>query len=292
MADSARTQRLAVMMADVVGSTALYETMGDDAARRLVGGCLARIGQTIVRHDGRTVKSLGDGILCTFASAERAALAAQAMVDDTASSGLMLRIAAHLGEVIEEGGDVFGDTVNTVARIAGLATAGEILVSRMFYEDLPLPRPGSARALAPVPVKGKRDPIEVVSLATKPRGALADYTVPVERVQPIVGASLLLTYAGIDFVVTADRPANLGRDPSNTITVDSPSASRLHARVHFEGGAFVLEDRSSNGTWIVPDGCASLCILRRNATLLGSGKIYLGADPKVAPSPAVAYRPM
>lgn len=287
-ADSKVPRPLALLMVDIVGSTALYETMGDAAARRLVRGCIAVLGQSTIRHGGRLVKTLGDGLLCSFESAAAAAAAARAMLAATEGNALEVRIGVHAGDVIEDDGDVFGDAVNTVARIAGLAIAGEVLVSRTLFDQLPDTDTWRPRRLPPVAVKGKREPLELLALTRRAAGPMLLTTTAAESCVAI-GATVVLRYGDAEATVGTELPIDIGRDPSNTISIDSPRASRFHARVFREGELCLLQDRSSNGTWIVPDQQPPVRIHRRQTALTGCGQLFFGADPLRAPTTPVLY---
>ncbi|MEZ5965832.1 MAG: adenylate/guanylate cyclase domain-containing protein [Planctomycetota bacterium] len=280
-----------LLMADVVGSTTLYESIGDAAARPLVQSCMDLLIAQVVRHGGRVVKTMGDGVLCTFPSAEQAARAACAMSDAVATHALAVRIAVHFGEVIEHNDDVFGDAVNTLSRIAGLATPGELLLSRATFERLADLAPWRPRPLPPVPVKGKREPLELVALLRPVEGRpLLRSTVGGGGGLAAVVRSMVLSYGHTELPVDAEHPVDLGRDPSNTIVVDSVFASRLHARVFCEGELVILQDRSSNGTWVATDGQEPVQILRRQTPLYGCGRIFVGADPRQHLTMPVLFR--
>jgi class 3 adenylate cyclase len=285
---------LGLLIADVVGSTSLYERLGDAAARTMVQGCMALLEAEVTRHGGRTVKTMGDGMLCTFPSAGAAATAARAMLEATANQALALRVAAHCGEVLEENGDVFGDAVNTVARIGGLAAPGEVLVSRTLFEAVRDFGAWKARPLPPVPVKGKREPLELVAIVRRTSGPLLRSTVgssaSLDALAPAAPRRLALAFGSREVFVDAEHAIELGRDPANHIVIDSAHASRFHAKVAVEGELFVLQDRSSNGTWVVPDGQTPAHVLRRQTTLLGCGRIYLGADPRTVLTKPVLYK--
>lgn len=285
-----RAHALGLLMADVVGSTTLYERIGDAAARRMVQSCMDLLLAQVTVHGGRTVKTMGDGMLCTFPTATQVVRAAQAMAEATATHALAVRIAAHWGDVIEENDDVFGDAVNTLARIAGLATPGELLLSSAVFAQAPDVAPWRPRPLPPVPVKGKREPLELVALLRPVVGQ------PILRstVGGGAGASIshavVLAYGSTEVRVDAEHAADLGRDPANTLVVDSVFASRLHARVFCEGELVLLQDRSSNGTWVAADGQEPVHILRRQTPLFGSGRIFVGADPRLHVTKPVVYR--
>ena len=128
---SAGAENCAVLFADVAGSTKLYEALGDKLAKKLVDEVLAALTIITRRHGGRVIKTIGDEAMCVFASAERsfyAAIDIRQKIDTmpvvSGSSKRRIRIGFHAGPVIEEKGDVFGDTVNTAARMSGLARHG------------------------------------------------------------------------------------------------------------------------------------------------------------------------
>jgi class 3 adenylate cyclase len=120
-----------ILFADVVGSTELTERIGD-AAFRAAAATLDGALRAAVSDAGGTVidaKTLGDGIMATFASAAQAIEAARRFLSVSEESELGLHIGLHAGDVIREDGNVFGGAVNIASRICGLSMAGEILVS-------------------------------------------------------------------------------------------------------------------------------------------------------------------
>ena len=257
----------------------------------MVQSCMTLLEAQVTAHGGRTVKTLGDGMLCAFPAAIATAAAARAMAEATATHALAVRIAAHWGVVLEDAGDIFGDAVNTLARIAGLATPSEILLSRALFEVLPDVGAWKARPLPPVPVKGKREPLELVALLRPTVGRpLLKSTVSGGALGALVSQGIALCFGATEVIVDADHAADLGRDPASTLVIDSAYASRMHARVFVEGGLLLLQDRSSNGTWVVPDGQSPVQIVRRQTPLMGCGRIYFGADPRTTLTKPVIYK--
>ena len=125
-----------ILFTDVVGSTELTNRLGDEVAREVLGGCDELVRQQVERHRGQEVKSTGDGLMVAFTSARRAIACAvdtqRAIVVRNRrdlSRAVGLRIGLNTGEVIREEGDLFGAMVTAAARIAGHASAGEILIS-------------------------------------------------------------------------------------------------------------------------------------------------------------------
>lgn len=138
-----RTRRLAaVWFADIVGFTDLTST--DEEAALQVVEELQRIStESVESVGGRVVKFVGDGVLAVFDSTDAALKAALALNAEFASLSLSrshkcgLRIGVHLGEIVTaDDGDVFGDGVNVAARLQGLATAGQIVLSEDVFRQV------------------------------------------------------------------------------------------------------------------------------------------------------------
>lgn len=280
----------AVVIADIEGSTGLYERLGDDAARACVGTVLAALERAVATHGGRVVKSLGDGVLSVFPSPADGVAAALAMQATTDEHGQALRVAAHFGGVLEVDGDVYGDAVNTTARLVRAARPGETLVSRALFAVLPDPAMCRARALPPLAVPGKREAVDV--LAATPLHAAAQvlgmstFVRPGERSVP---GRATFRAGGREHELEPHVSLSIGRHPDCGIRVDAASASRQHARVFHHAGKVYLEDLSANGTWVVPEDLPPVRLHRERAPLHGRGRIYLGQDPRVAESAAIEY---
>ena len=140
MTDARVERRLAaILAADVVGFSALMERDEEGTYARV--GRLRReiIEPRLSDHQGRLIKTTGDGFLAEFASpiaALRCALAIQGS-SSNAPDALRLRIGLNLGDVIiEEGGDVYGEGVNVAARLEALADANGILISDKIHREV------------------------------------------------------------------------------------------------------------------------------------------------------------
>jgi class 3 adenylate cyclase len=121
----------AILFADIADSTALTETLGDAAFRAKARDLDAALRGIIRDHAGTTIdaKTLGDGVLATFASASQAITAALACASAGDDAGLPLHLGLHAGDVIREDNNVFGGAVNIAARVSAQAAPGEVLVS-------------------------------------------------------------------------------------------------------------------------------------------------------------------
>ena len=125
-----------VMFADVAGSAAMYENMGDDLASERISKSLDTLISISKRHNGNLVKTIGDEILVYFMDVDMAMYAArtiqETMEDDRSPEtiGVSIRIGMQYGSAILEDNDIFGETVNIAARIASMAKARQILCSK------------------------------------------------------------------------------------------------------------------------------------------------------------------
>jgi adenylate cyclase len=132
----APTAEMGLLFADIAGSTKLYDTLGDTNAKAMIDEALGHMRQVTERNKGRVVKTIGDEVMCVFPTADATFVAAtdmQIKVDSLrVVQGVkrMIRVGFHFGPVIEDGNDVFGDTVNVAARMAGVAKGMQIITTK------------------------------------------------------------------------------------------------------------------------------------------------------------------
>ena len=119
-----------VLFTDIVGSTTRAEQMGDQRWHDLLDAHHASIRRELARYRGNEVKSLGDGFLATFDGPARAVRCACAIAQAVRPLEIEVRCGLHTGEIEIGENDVQGIAVHIAARIAALAAASEILVSR------------------------------------------------------------------------------------------------------------------------------------------------------------------
>jgi len=126
-----RLERLpAICFLDITGYTRLTQERGDDAAADLATTVARLVQRSSVRHGGKPIKWLGDGVMFYFGDPGPGVRAALEMVDGLAAAGLPpAHVGLHAGPVLFQEGDYFGQTVNLTSRIADYARPGEVLVS-------------------------------------------------------------------------------------------------------------------------------------------------------------------
>ncbi|HEX4329934.1 MAG TPA: adenylate/guanylate cyclase domain-containing protein [Burkholderiales bacterium] len=272
----------AVLFADIAGSTKLYDILGDTRAKQLIDETLSELRAATARFQGRVVKTIGDEIMCVFRDPERGMLAACDMQTRVNALPIvdgvkrLVRVGFHFGAVIEEKGDVFGDTVNVAARMAGVAKGLQIMTSRATADQLPAGMRASVRPIATVAVKGKEDmPVcEVIWQSDD------DLTMTVDSLhssQPAKNAELALTHNGHEVVLSGSLPAaTFGRGVDNTFVIGDLKASRNHARVEKRRDRYYLIDQSTNGTFVTVAGEAEMELHREEVMLRGTGMILFG----------------
>ncbi len=119
-----------VLYTDIVDSTRLLERLGDARWRGLLDMHDDIAGNLVRVHEGRLIKTTGDGVLATFDGPGRGIRFATGFGEQLRPLTLPIRTGIHTGEVELRGDDVGGMAVHLAARIMGLAGEGEILVSR------------------------------------------------------------------------------------------------------------------------------------------------------------------
>ena len=130
-ASAAPERRLATtLFTDIVGSTDTAVALGDQRWRDLLDRHNDVVRAELTKWRGEEVKATGDGFLATFDSPAQAIRCAQAIVERVAALGIYVRSGIHTGEMEIADHDIGGLAVHIGARIAALAGAGEVLVSR------------------------------------------------------------------------------------------------------------------------------------------------------------------
>jgi class 3 adenylate cyclase len=279
------TAQRAVLFADVTDSTRIYESLGDAQAHTLIEQLLWLLGKAAASHGGAVVKKLGDGIVCAFPTSDAACeaacdmqLAALGTPAARPADRLAVRIGFTFGPVVLSEGDVFGDTVNVCSRLVALANPEQVLTTHQTMAAMAPELRGRCRELFPIRVRGRHEEIIACNVryredpdATETNLTRAEIT----RERDLV---LKLTYGGeLRVLRSSGAGIRIGRDKENDLVVESHFASRAHARLYPREGHFVLQDLSSNGTYLLGDGSTSEILLRREeAVLTERGWIGLG----------------
>lgn len=293
-----KTKNLAILFADVSGSTRLFETLGDAKARVKVADCLETLTQVTKEHNGTVIKTIGDEIMCTFPTANDAAKAAcemhEALEEDITEGGgegttLSIRVGMHYGPAILEAGDVFGDAVNVAARMTAQAKGGQIITTQSTIDKLePLLR-ASTRFVDRAPIKGKKEEIEIYEVIWQEEDVTRMATgLKHDKSKPEV--CLRIRYNNKEVVLNKQKTGLvMGRSQSCDLSVNEKLASRQHVRIEMRRDKFFIIDQSTNGTHVLIDGTDEAFLRREEMPLHGTGRISLGKAFAEHPTEIVSF---
>ncbi len=287
--------QMAVLFADLAGSTRMYELLGDAQAKFIITDSLGKLTQVVKEFDGRVVKTIGDELMCVFKTAHEAVLAGRQMikvasdleVPQTAdATGLLhLRVGAHYGPVIEERNDIFGDTVNVASRLVSLAKSNSFMASETIAKALPEAFRYLVSFYDTVVIRGKTRPLDVFEILTD--AVKSDETASFARTTeithgPLAKARLKLKVRSSNqtLEVSKQKPTvTIGRGRNNDIVLDHNMVSREHARIDYKHGSFYVSDFSSNGTYIELQGGTRTLLKKSDCNLAMNGVMYFGEEP-------------
>ncbi|MES1162045.1 MAG: adenylate/guanylate cyclase domain-containing protein, partial [Rhizobacter sp.] len=237
-----------VLFADLRGSTAMYESLGNTDATAVVTQSVSLLAQIIALHGGRVVKTLGDGLMAMFPVAASAVAAAGDMHDSLERIGapgdptnprtrlvpLRLQVGVARGEIIEMQGDMFGDAVNVAARLIDHAGDNETLVTANVLDALDDMEQARFRSLDRMQLRGRVEPVHVFVLESAQRRFGDTQATAFGDIHPaapepegirLIWMDLNRIYAGVSL------PVILGRSPQATYIIDDTRVSRSHARI-------------------------------------------------------------
>jgi hypothetical protein len=293
------------VFADLTGSTRVFEAMGNARATETVTRLVQWIGGVCAAHNGRVVKTLGDGIFAIFPDAG-SAVDAVVELQRNHQKRLMawppplrmdLQIGVASGEVVEVDGDSYGDAVNLASRLSDLAGPGQIWANDAVIEQIVDPSLRH-RNLGPINIRGKTE-MPIVHRIDWQEEITEFLTVPAALAQPsrLPDSSfgqIELAWLDVRTLFRApDLPIHLGRVDEAQFVVNDPRVSRLHARIEVRQGSCVLVDVSTYGTWVRFHGRAGasgqIALRRDECVLHGSGEIGLGAPLSDFSAPTISF---
>ena len=164
---SGNQETLAVLFADISGSSELYERLGGEQAQQSISQCVGIMTAVLPEYQGTLIKTVGDEVMCTFPTAEQAFHAACAMQSAVEKAKyqdgepMQIRIGFHYGKVTRGSGDVFGDTVNLAARVTATTRTSQIMVTDAVVKVLPPDLRDRTSKLARAEFKAKPVPFDI-----------------------------------------------------------------------------------------------------------------------------------
>ncbi|MEM6640303.1 MAG: adenylate/guanylate cyclase domain-containing protein [Pseudomonadota bacterium] len=288
---------LAILFADVVGSTKLYELMGDNKARSAVQRCIALMTRATEDRGGKVIKTMGDEIMATFTNVDDAVNAAANMQRfisedlDIDNVPVAIRVGFHFGPVMLEDDDVFGGAVHTAHRMTSQAKAAQIITTAVAVSQMSDDWQSWTRQIDLATLKGKREEIALFEVLWQRE----DNT----RMLPTINwaeatmskpQKLVLRYRGEQLVIDQNRPyVSIGRSVDSDLVVKDTLISRLHASIEYVRGKFMLVDQSTNGTCILQSNGEEQFVRRDSLQILGEGSIGLGRVPQAGSPQAIEF---
>jgi class 3 adenylate cyclase len=292
---------VAILFADVVGSTQLYEKFGDEQASATVALCLDIMKDATYQFNGTVIKTIGDEVMSTFESVDDAMGAAVMMqsriTEESKKEGgipVSIRIGCHYGPVVQERNDIFGSAVHTANRMTSQAKTGQIVLSGFTVEQMSDDLRQQARQIDVATVRGRIDEVALYELVWQPDEATSMLpTIAWESQAARKGSKLLLNFRDSTVEVNEQRKSiNMGRADDNELVVKGNLISRIHAKIEMRRGKFILIDQSTNGTFL-QNVLGQEKFVRRDSTELGSeGTIGLGRAEEPGSSLAIYFKVM
>lgn len=280
----AKDLEVAILFADVVGSTQLYEKFGDTKASATVAICLDIMKDATFQFNGTVIKTIGDEVMSTFETADEAMGASVMMQTRISAEGnrkdgipVSIRIGCHYGPVVEEQNDIFGAAVHTANRMTSQAKASQIVISGFTVEQMSPELRNQTRQIDLATVRGRMDEVALFELVWQPDEATSMLPTLEWENRERKSSKLLLNFKD-STVEVSDRKKNIniGRADDNDLVVKGNLISRIHAKIEMRRGKFLIIDQSTNGTF-VQDIQGNEDFVRRDSTELGAeGTIGLG----------------
>jgi len=285
-------QLLAILFADIAGSTQLYEQVGDVEAHRQVALSLQQMATAVEQHSGKVLRTVGDSTLASFSSCDNALSAAATMQESHKAMQLSVRVGFHFGQVIPDKGDVYGNAVNIAARVASFAKSDEITATADSIARLSPENQARATLLDTISVKGISEPMGIYRFTWEADANMHTRIAssPMPAATPNPKTKLPLLFQGKSFTID-DKSSSLsvGRDLTSNLSVDGERVSRKHAHIDWSAGQLLLTDTSTNGTFIQREGESPLFVRRETVVLDGTGSIGFGCLPSEEVALAAHY---
>lgn len=293
-----RDLEVAILFADVVGSTQLYDKFGDTKASETVAVCLDVMKDATHQFNGTVIKTIGDEVMSTFASVDEAMSAAIMMQSRISVESkqddripVSIRVGCHFGPVVQEQNDIFGAAVHTANRMTSQAKARQIVISGETVEKMSPKFTEYTRQIDVATVRGKMDEVALYELLWNPEEATSMLPTIEWESRGRKVSRMLLSFRDQTVEISDSRKsANLGRADDNDLVVKGNLISRIHARVELRRGKFLLVDQSTNGTFLLNLRGEETFVRRDSTELNGEGTIGLGRAEEAGASLAIHFK--
>ncbi|MBT5218108.1 MAG: adenylate/guanylate cyclase domain-containing protein [Woeseia sp.] len=290
----AKDLEVAILFADVVGSTQLYDKFGDTKASETVARCLDIMKDATYQFNGTVIKTIGDEVMSTFPSVDEA-MGAAGQMQKRISSGVddmnvTIRIGCHYGPVVQEQNDIFGAAVHTANRMTSQAKSKQIIISGTSVDQMSEEWRAQTRQIDVATLRGRLDEVALFELLWQPEEATSMLPTIDWESKSNGPSRLVLSFRDTSVMVDESRNnINMGRADENDLVVKGNLISRIHARVEMRRGKFLLIDQSTNGTFLENGQGEEIFVRRDSSELSGEGIIGLGRAAKAGTSLAIHF---
>lgn len=294
----AKDLEVAILFADVVGSTQLYDKYGDTRASETVAACLDIMKDATFQFSGTVIKTIGDEIMATFGTVDEAMGASVMMQSRITTVGkkeggipVQIRIGCHFGPVVQEQNDIFGAAVHTANRMTSQAKAGQIVISGSTVEHMSTELRNQARQIDVATVRGRLDEVALFELVWQPDEATSMLPTIEWETRSRRASKLLLNFRDKTVEVSDKRKSiNIGRADDNDLVIKGNLISRIHAKIEMRRGKFMLIDQSTNGTFLQSAQGQEIYVRRDSMVLGDEGTIGLGRTEAPDSDRAIRYK--
>jgi adenylate cyclase len=193
-------QLSAIMFTDIVGYTALMGSNEKQAMSVLKTN--RDIHKRIIKkHNGRWLKEMGDGTLASYHTISDAVYCAGALINACNTKGIELRIGIHLGDVVEEDGDIFGDGVNVASRLEQVASPNQIIVSAPIHRDIKNKNGITSTFIEEKQLKNVDEPVRIYSVEVTESGENQDSYTTTKQPKSFLTKQMLLGMIAVLVIV-------------------------------------------------------------------------------------------
>jgi class 3 adenylate cyclase/pSer/pThr/pTyr-binding forkhead associated (FHA) protein len=250
-------RNITILFTDLKGSTNYFEKYGDAAGLLMVHRCNTMLAESVERHGGRVIKTIGDAVMAAFedpAEAIASSIEMQEAItadnkDKIDSQRISIRIGINYGLGLVKSNDVFGDVVNVASRVESAASPEQILISDTLYKAIEGTDRFRIRPLGKFALKGKADERDLFEVQWKKQGETATVSahsmiVPV----PDFNADVKLKLVQVrndgrekrEFELSSGS-ALIGRTQGDFTFPNDSMMQSAHVRVSVESGQMFVE---------------------------------------------------
>ena len=287
----AQDLEVAILFADVVGSTQLYDKFGDTKASETVARCLDVMKDATHNYNGTVIKTIGDEVMSTFPTVDEAMGAAvmmQSRISSESRQGdripVSIRVGCHYGPVVQEQNDIFGAAVHTANRMTSQAKSRQIVISGETVEKMSPKMQEQTRQIDVATVRGKMDEVALYELLWNPEEATSMLPTIEWENRGRKASRMVLSFRD-QTVEISD-----GRADDNDLVIKGNLISRIHAKVELRRGKFILVDQSTNGTFLQNVQGEETFVRRDSTELRDEGTIGLGRAEEPGGSLAIHFK--